>query len=386
MKIGIITHYYKSTNYGGNLQAYALCRALNDFGCQAEQIAYDKSADQLFPKQSCRGLAYLTRRAVSKLRRFLGNRRLHSIRTELNSRKQAILQFNETAIPHSVCYHRGNIAQANGKYDIFITGSDQVWHPKAVCGAYLLDFVWEGKTKLSYAASVSTDSLPEEYRLRYQQCLADFDGVSVREADAVELIRPLSPVEVKWVLDPVFLLEKQQWDEICPERKIEEPYLFCYFLGEDHKARLLAREYAEAHGLKLVTLPHLSGKYISCDVGFGDRQLYDVSPGDFVSLIRYAECVLTDSFHATAFSIIYEREFFVLPRSGHRAMGTRIQSLTGLIGAEAHFCAEPEQTTIAYLKTVPAVDYSMESASLATMKKASLKFLSDAIQNAEKKK
>lgn len=381
MKIGIITHYYKSTNYGGNLQAYALCRILGEHGYMAEQIAYDKSADQLFPKQSHRGLADLTRRGASKIKKQLGKWRLGSLRPQLEVRKQAVLQFNENLIPHSeVCYHRGNIAKTNEIYDVFITGSDQVWHPKAVCGAYLLDFVHEDKIKLSYAASVSTDQLPEEFRQRYRENLASFDHISVREANAVELIGSLSPVEVRWVLDPVFLLEKGQWNEICAPKQMEEPYLFCYFLGDTPQARSLAQDYARSHGWRIVTLPHLGGKFVKSDVGFGDRSLYDVSPEMFLSLIRHAECVLTDSFHATAFSIIYERNFFALPRSGYSSMGTRIQSLTGLIGAESHFCTEPRQMTADNLNILPPVDYGQKGTSLDAMKEQSLNFLFESIK------
>lgn len=386
MKIGIITHYHNSVNYGGNLQAYALCRVLNDSGYHAEQIVYDKKDDVLLPGTRKTGLSKIVRGLAGRAKRVIGIWKLRKLQPALQSRNMAIRRFNENAIPHSaVCYQKDSITKANGEYDVFITGSDQVWHPKAVCGAYLLDFAHDEKTKLSYAASISADRLPAELQERYRECLASYDAVSVRERDAVEILSPLTPVQVQWVLDPTLLLDRQQWDGICTEKAVEEPYLFCYFLGDASADRRLATEYARHHGLKIVTLPHLNGAFHRSDVGFGDRVLYGVSPNEFISLIKYADCVMTDSFHATVFSMIYERNFFVFQRSGHGAMSTRIHSLTGLIGAEAHFCATQEQANLDYLESVPPVDYHREHTKLEEMKRNSRNFLFETIKKAEKK-
>lgn len=383
MRIGIITHYHNSTNYGGNLQAYALCKVLNDRGHEAEQIDYDKKGDVLFAKR--KGLSGAVRSVAGRLGRLL-TRRSSTVAQGLAVRTQAVLKFNRERIPHSsVCYRKDTVAQTNEKYDVFVTGSDQVWHPTAVCSAYLLDFVRADKTKLSYAASVAMNRMPPQVLQRYGQSLVDFSAISVREQDALELIAPISPVPVEWVLDPTLLLNRQDWDALCSERIISQPYLFCYFLGDDPNQRELARRYAREKGLRLVTMPHLCGREMAGDRNFGEVDLYEVDPGGFVSLIRDAECVFTDSFHATAFSLIYEKQFFVFRRSGHAAMSGRIHSLLELVNAKHRFCDTPQRAIWDYIQTAPPACYTDKDA-LESMRARSLAFLLGSISNVEKKK
>lgn len=387
MKIGIITHYYNSRNYGGNLQAYALCSVLRGHGYDAEQIAYDKKGDTLTENKGTVGVKRILRGIQSRIKKAGSDWRLRQMRAGLDRRHEAIRRFNEDEIPHSrICYRKENIAAANQEYDVFITGSDQVWHPKALCGAYFLDFAEDDKVKLSYAASVAADHLTAQMQERFRMYLASFDAVSVRERDAVGLIGPLSPKAVHWVLDPTLLLEREQWDELCAERRIAEPYLFCYFLGDSSGERKLAAEYAAAHGLRIVTIPHLDGKFKESDVGFGDHQLYDVSPGDFISLIKNADCIFTDSFHGTVFSIIYEKEFFAFQRSGYQSMSGRLYTLTELIGAEARFCDTPERCRMEYIERMPPLAYGDGSSGLEEMRRKSLRFLLEAINRDEEKK
>lgn len=367
------------------MQAYALCRVLNEQGYDAEQISYDKTGDSPFAGQSAKGISRIARRAVSGVKRAARGWRLWALRPELESRNAAIMRFNQNIIPHSAVYRKNSIDLANDQYDVFITGSDQVWHPKAVCSGYLLDFVREGKVKLSYGASISQNQLPNGVLDRYRSSLASFDAVSVRERDAVDLIGSISPVEVQWVLDPVFLLERKQWDEICTDRRGSEPYLFCYFLGDSPDDRRLAAAYALRHGLKIVNLPHLNGKFHRWDAGFGDDALYDVSPADFVTLIKYAECVFTDSFHAAAFSTIYQKELFVFPRNGHNAMATRIHSLLELTDAQERFCAQPAQMDVCDIEAIPPLAYHGEFPKLEEMKERSRSFLMDTLSKAKEK-
>lgn len=394
MKIAIITEYYKSRNYGGNLQAYALYRAASSLieGAEVEQISYDKGSGSRSLKRmgALRFLKKATRycihRAIKPFKKVLSRKKERLIRPLLQERYRCLDAFNREKIPHSKVYNTATIADAAAEYDVFITGSDQVWNPSFWNPAYRLEFVPSGKPKLSYAASISRDHVSEEEAEIFRKSLADYTAISVREERAVDLLSPLAPCEVRWVLDPTLLLTRDDWDAICDARRVPEKYIFCYFLGDDLQARQLAREYAEKHGLLLATIPFLNGAYRKCDVEFGDIRLSDVSPSGFISLIKYAEFVFTDSFHATVFSGIYKRQFFVFDRSvsGH-SMGSRLDSLLSLYEAQERFGNCEERRCLAYIEALPPIDGARRLEGLEVMKKTSLDFLRENLKKVEEK-
>lgn len=363
MKVGIITHYYQSQNYGGNLQAYALCAALQKLGYQAEQISLKRSKS-------------VKSRVKIFLRRGLECRHV-SVNRQLRARKKAISGFNAGSIPHSPVYGESAIDQCASRYDAFITGSDQVWHPQACCDAYLLGFAPEEKCKLSYAASFSTDKLPEHLQAHYQSKLRRLQAISVREESALSLLEGLAIPNGEVTLDPTLLLSPEEWLEIAEPCPIDGPYLFCYFLGEGSAQRELARAFAQKHALKLVTLPHLLGRYRKCDCGFGDIPLYHVSPGQLLSLIRNAQYVFTDSFHVALFATLFDRQHFIFKRFGAEEMSVRILSLTKLFGTRARFGDEPEKCTLTYIESLPPFAYKNIPPEYAEKKRSSIRFLQD---------
>lgn len=367
-KVGIITHYYKSLNYGGNLQAWALCRVLRQMGYDAEQISLQRDIS-------------LKTRCSKILNKVLTGMHFNLFRN-IKIREDALLRFNKDAIPHTKRVTERTIYNLKNDFDILITGSDQVWHPWAVCDAYLLRFADGDNTyKMSYAASISTDYLPDAVQKRYQAALTDFSAISVREEQAVPLIKSIVSQKVEWVLDPVFLLSKQEWDNCSTNRFVGEQYILCFFLGEDMKHRFVAEQYAASRNLKMYTLPHLSGKVRKCDMEFGDVALYDIDPQDFLALIKNADYVFTDSFHCAAFSIIFEREFFVFDRGG---MSSRIYSLMRLFDCSCRFCDTEEKVTLDYLQSLSPMNYSAGYEAFGKMKAASLAFLSKNLENAKK--
>lgn len=373
MKIGIVTHYYKSINYGGNLQAFALCKALEKLGYEAEQISLDRSKDISIKSR--------LKRCVKRiLKPNLKNR------SNFKIREKAFWGFNQNVIPHShTIYSEKTIHKSADDYDAFITGSDQVWHPYAVCDAYLLKFAPSTKIKLSYAASIAHNILTTTQKHRYKKALADFNAISVRENEGKNLIGPLSPCRVEVTLDPTLLLSKDEWLEIADNYEQQDEYLFCYFLGDDIKQRELATEYAKKNNLKVVTLPHLLGKWRKCDKSFGDYKLYDVTPQRLLSLINNAKCIFTDSFHAMVFSSIFEKEYFVFQRSGAKAMSSRITTLACLLETQTHFCDSEDKMSLEYIEGVEKIDYSKESLAFLSMKDKSLHFLKNNISNSELK-
>ena len=365
MRVGIVTHYYQSQNYGGNLQAYALCKALEALGHEAEQISLDRNKD-------LGALTYM-RRKLAQFVKGIGTPSSLNV-PELALRKKAIMSFNQL-IPHSPVYSERSVGKCAQRYDVLITGSDQVWHPAAVCDAYLLTFAPSEKVKISYAASVAHDVLTSAQKERYTKAFSSYNAISVREQEAVGMLQPLSQLPIEWVLDPTLLLSREQWLAISTPSQMEDDYVFCYFLADDKKHRDVAQAYAKKYDYKLVTLPHLSGQFRKCDENFGDVQLYDVTPQRLISLIRDAKCVFTDSFHATVFSLLMEKEHFVFQRSGSEKMSSRIYSLASLFDTRDHFCDADDKINLEYIDSVKCIAYGDPFEKYEQMKEISYAYL-----------
>ena len=163
-KIGIVTHYHNSVNYGGNLQAYALCSFLLNCGYDAEQICfprYEKSLGISFLSKSGKEIFNVAIKRTKRLlllpsqRNKLNNENVRT-RSLKQNRGKNFFYFSQKLIPHSkTVYTRKNIVDAVDVYDAFITGSDQVWKFDGYNPIFFLTFVPSNKTKISYAASMA---------------------------------------------------------------------------------------------------------------------------------------------------------------------------------------------------------------------------------------
>lgn len=366
--IGIITHLYKSTNYGGVLQAYALCKYLNEQGYSAEQIQYEKK--ELTTVRKKVGKIYRTLRRIGRRMRNV------DIYEKIESRKIKFEKFKQNNIcQSSIVYKENNLKQVSSEYRMFITGSDQVWHPNAVCNAYLLSFGLSGVKKISYAASVAKDSLTKEQSDLFREAFEDFQAISVREKSTVDLLQPLSPVDVQWVLDPVFLLSSDVWSKSVGEKINRDKYVFCYFLGESIGQREVIRDYAKKQNLNVVSLAYLNNDYNVYDEAFPGEKVIDADPMDFVRLIRDAEVIFTDSFHAMAFSLIFKKEFWVFERESKSTMSSRILSLAELYGVQNRFLDDEQKLDIDTLINMYPIDYEHSKTNIKDMQLKSTRFL-----------
>ena len=364
--------YYGSNNYGGLLQSYCLCKYLNDLGYDAEQICF--KTNQMFEDDA---ISNQSPSLLRKVKRFL----MRSVSKKIAARKDKIKTFREDCIPHSeVLYTENNLSECNNNYDAFVTGSDQVWNMNWYEHAYFLDFVNEEKSKISYAASIGMEELSDEQKATINDKLKDFKAISVRERRAVELIKECTNNPVVQVLDPTLLFEKEDWDELSSERIVNSKYLFCYFLGKREDTRKLAKEYARKHSLKIVTIQYVSGCFRKCDAFFGDIKLYEVDPRDFVSLIKYADCVITDSFHAGVLSNIYDKNFFVFQRYASGKMSSRITSLLELFGNSDRFCDVKEKESLEYIEGVNSMMHSSDRKTIEQEQKTAYNFLENALR------
>lgn len=370
-KIAIITMYFNSINYGGNLQAYALAKFINSISnsFNAMQISYQTSPERFKIKKILHNLYYLTLKHPT-------------IKKKIKCRLKAIQEFNRTYIPHTeAIYNNHNIELIQDKFELFITGSDQVWNPEWIDDNYILNFI-NNKPKMSYAASIGVDSLNKEQLKMFKYSLKNYYAISVREERAAILLNPISPVDVEWVLDPTMLLCSKQWDELCSKRLITGSYLFCYMLGDNQSQRELVTLFAKKNNIKIAIIPHIHGSFKKSDKNFGDYQLYEVSPKEFISLIKYADYIFTDSFHATVYSLIYKKEFFSFERHREVTMSSRLYSLMQMFDLNERFLDSDDRNTLNYIESLKKINYDKTFPKYDAIKRSSIEFLETNIMKA----
>lgn len=382
---GIISLYYNNYNYGGLLQAYALVATLQEKNIEALQIPFDRSGDRspLLPTRMDR----FKSNPVVFVKNFIGNKAAYvyknikyrskeeQISPAITERNKAFKSF-ELTIPHTRVVNCSNVADLNKEFDVFICGSDQVWNPEQLRQAYLLSFVQTGKKKISYAASIGRDKLNESEIKYIADKISDFNAISVREQQAKQMLADQVPLKVDLVLDPTLLRDAQEWEAIEKPYDIGEKYLLTYFLGDSKKQRESVTKFAKNKGLKIVGFPHILGEYRKNDEGFADYEVYDADPAQFLYLIRNAEYVITDSFHACVFSIIYEKKFLVFERdvkSKNQKMNSRIETLLDLFGIRKR---------LADLNSIDTIDkdFEIDKSKFYRMKEDSIKFLERAVK------
>ncbi len=396
-KVGIVSIYYNNDNYGGALQAYALSSAIQKLGYDAEQIRFtyqrgktehrcvkEMSFGEVISKVASRTFGRVIKGARKKMFRFKYGKHDGKVKQAVKLRHEAFESFKQKSISQSEqIYTKETIAESLQQYNAFVTGSDQVWNPLMCHSIYLLDFVPSDRLKLSYAASVSTTELRPDQQKMFQKSLSDYAGVSVREEQTVSLLQDCGVENAVLSLDPTLLLNREDWDKIASARVVQEEYVFCYFLGEDKENRKIAKAFADKHGLKVVAIPYLMKHYNPWDDAFTDICIADIAPDQFVSLIKHAQYVFTDSFHASVFSSIYQKEFFVFNRKEHKKMNVRIYSLLNILGLEERFCDTSKKRTLSYMEQCKPMAQKEISPRFAQEKKTSLRYLSETLGGAE---
>jgi UDP-N-acetylglucosamine transferase subunit ALG13 len=204
--------------------------------------------------------------------------------------------------------------------EAYICGSDQIWnslHKNGRDPAFYLDFVPDKRIKISYAASFATDTIPDEYRLMVKEKVGRLDGVSVREKSGIEILKNMNINNAVNVVDPVFLLGKDDWDDICT-KTFKEDYILVYDFDNSDLIKKLATEISKEKGYKIYTINPGKLKYANKYFKFD-------GPETFVSLVKSAKFIISNSFHAAVFSVIYEKDFIIVNRK--EAINTRMRDL-----------------------------------------------------------
>lgn len=324
MKICTIT-CHDVYNVGASLQAYALQTYLKSLGHDVKIIDYkpdylskhyrlDVVGNPKYDKPFVRE-AYLLAKLPGRLR--------------VLPRKKAFDSFTAKHLDLTRRYVSNEELKADPpEADAFFAGSDQIWNPLFPNGkdpAFYLDFVQQG-VRASYAASFAVDEFPQELREVTAQYLSRFDHIAVRETSGLSVLKTLGITNAVTVLDPVFLLDRAQWEAMAekPER-CEKPYLLVYDFDNSPAVRKLAERIAAERGLHIYSVFKLP---------YAERCFPLCGPEAFLGLMQHAAFVLSNSFHATAFSVIFEKEFAVVER--REKINTRMRDFTAMLGLSDH--------------------------------------------------
>lgn len=329
MKIGIIT-MHRVQNYGSALQAFALVEYLKKLGHEVEIIDY------VFPNKyhlKCSMPSWKERiklKSRELLRSLLleiflkRNQKFKSFRREHMS--LSAKRYSTISELHNSTFH----------YDIYITGSDQVWNENKIYddNSFFCDFAPKGKKIISFGASVTTNTLTVEYKKRLEEQLSKYSAIGVRETSSVPLLRNMqlgNNVEIINTCDPSLLLDASDYDKLAEQSiiNITDDFILVHQLEYNFSAEPAISEIINSakqhYGCGIILIDHMFKK-----LDAGDRKLCNLGPNEFVWLFKHAKAVVTSSFHGTMFSIIYRKSFVsVAPPKNHS--DSRItDTLTGM--------------------------------------------------------
>lgn len=295
-RTGIIT-FHRALSYGAMLQAYALQNSLFELGIDNEIIDYN--------------CEYMVNHYQKAIRPIKGNPvkgivwnllTASGIKKECKTRTEFVNAHLKLSKP----YTQKNISEAADEYGAIITGSDQVWSPTCVGfdPVYFLTFARPAQ-KFSYAASIASKAIPENLKEEFASRISDFSGYSLREQSGARLVKELVGKDALVNIDPTLLLTKEKWDKLAVNT-IEEPYIFLFTVLKPRKLIDFAVKLGKKKKMKVIYLNKLQYKKYD-----GVEYMDSVTADKFVGLIKNASYVCTNSFHGTAFSVIYHKNFIV---------------------------------------------------------------------------
>lgn len=319
MKAGILT-LQEADNYGAVLQAYALQTALTYIDVESEFIVFEEDVLTRKIDQNETGISPIF---------------LRRLREKAKIRSEHFSDFRRKHLKCAVPISRQEAGELNNKYDLFISGSDQVWNfsiPK-VDGRYFLPFASPEK-RFSYAASFGGSNVPDRMKDWVIQQLKNFRGISVREEHGRETVKELIGRDSIVCVDPVFLLERARWDGLTHE-VMEEKYLLLFLIQYNKEAIAFAENLAEDRKVKvkIVTASYMGACGVSAWTEAGVN--------DWLSFIKNADCVITDSFHGCAFSLIFGKPFSIVSlKGGLGERNGRIMEILKMTGTEKSMSGE----------------------------------------------
>ena len=337
MKIGIFTFF--QTNYGAVLQAFALQHYLEQQpGTEVEIVDFTTPNHLLdhkvFQKQK-------TRNPISLISYFFFTL-IHY--RQLKRRINRTWEFKKKYFHFTRRYSSvEDVLKNHPKEDLYITGSDQVFNPNArYVPVYYLDFDKENGKKVAYAPSFGISEFSSEISQKIERYVRDFDYLSCREQAGASFLGSIVDKEIPVVVDPVFLHNAEEWSKIASIPSFKRDYIFVYDLNGGDSLIKIAKNIQKSTQLPIVCLTRVRNKFYPVE-----KQCYDAGPAEFLGWIENASCVVTDSFHGTAFSLIFGREFFSY--IALEKTSARIKNILKQVGLDGRIVTKKDLNSFNYL-------------------------------------
>lgn len=319
-KVGIVTwHYY--ANFGSALQAFALQKLILSMGYDVDIINYrnPRFGQNVRWKSIVKYLLHYTMGIV--------NKKIYDYTL------QGVNDYQKHYLRQTECFYVAEqITKIAERYYSLVYGSDQIWAPNVYNPIYMGVYIPEGIKKISYAASIGLNDIPENLIGVYQQNLSSYKAVSVREDEGRELLKNKCGIDATVVLDPTLMIDASVYRKMKKHVKgIKGKYIYCYFLNKDHQYRDSVEKYARERNLQII--------------GSSDREidsewmnkLSNLGADQFLWLIDNAETIFTDSYHGSIFSLLFHKNLWTFVRFDENnpiCQNSRIRQLQNNFGIE----------------------------------------------------
>lgn len=390
-KVAIVSCYFQH-NYGSMLQALATQMALDKLGYENETINIDgfnselkKAKIKYFIKASLTSDILVSKIGMAK----------NVIRKKVSKNaygKNSLLRnhkFDDFAKKNFRLSEKYNSKldlqeKCKEKYLAVLVGSDQLWLPANIAADYYtLNFVPNEVNTIAYSTSFGQSELPNDSTKKAKFFLKKIKHIGVREESGQKLVEKIANRKVPVVCDPTLLFDGSEWLKIQKsEPIINEPYILCYFLGNNPPHREFAKRLKEKTGYKIVALVHLD-EFVKSDEGYADFTPYGIDPGDFLNLIRNAAYICTDSFHCSVFSMLYEKEFFTFKRYNRKtksSTNSRLDTLFKIAGVSGRIL-EGDECIDDCIKM--KINYTLVQQNLESIREKSYEYLTAALKDEE---
>lgn len=369
-------------NYGSLLQTFALQDAITKLGYKTEILQYSEQG--ISKIRRLKDKEYTKTRFKMILKKLILSFLYPGKKHDLIERKHSFDNFiKEELLLSSLITSLNSIKEESKGWKTVLLGSDQVWHPINLYMDYFtLNFVPDNVKKIAYAPSFGVSEIPSKYKTSYEKYINRFQHLSCREQKGVEIIKELTGRKAQLVCDPTLLLTRDEWEAKMSEKvKFEVPYIFCYLMGNNPNHRKLISEYKTKYKIKIVALTHID-EYIPSDEGFADYTPYNVGPKEFLYLIKNAQAVMTDSFHATVFSLIFQKSFYTFNRfenNSNSSTTSRIDSLLNKVGLIDR--KMPHNATMQDIIEKTEIDYKTVSYKIDVFRNESIEYLKSSLKH-----
>lgn len=328
MKVGILT-VHRLPNFGSVLQTYALYQSIRSLGHDCEIIDY------IYPNKWHieKGCFHLGKEPLRRrVAEFLGFRPRNFLKL-MNDFMISTMKMSKRYPTFE------SIHQDPPVYDIYVSGSDQLWNWKTMYmdTTFMLDFAPNSKPRISFSTSIAQKTIPEEYQEQYRQNLSKYKAISVREKNGQVLLKELFGIDAEIIQDPTLLLDGKQWETMGEKAQfkntIPDSYILCYTLGYSFNPTMKMKELLDRlqqiYSCPVVMLNNSIKDYTGDVFHFAKNQSIGIP--EIIWLFSHATVIATSSFHGTAFSANLERPFLSLIEKSNQA-DDRIPSFLDRIG------------------------------------------------------